>query len=165
LFLELNIFHLVNTPWAVILPACFFPFGVYLAYVYYSSSLPVDLLDAARVDGCSEWSLFRYIALPLAKPMLGLLSFISFNLNWNNFFGPYVMLNNNKLYTLPVGLQTMIAATSAIRPGFNTTPGMLKFQQADAAMASLIMIVPVVVVFLLSQRYVVGGAFTGSVKG
>jgi multiple sugar transport system permease protein len=165
LFLELNIFHLVNTAWAVILPACFFPFGVYLAYVYYSSSLPVDLLDAARVDGCSEWSLFQHIALPLAKPLVGLLAFISFNANWNNFFGPYVMLNNNKLFTLPVGLQSMIAATSAIRPGFNTTPGMLKFQQADAAMASLIMIVPVVIVFLLSQRYVIGGAFTGSVKG
>jgi multiple sugar transport system permease protein len=165
LFLELNLVHLINTAWAVILPACFFPFGVYLTFVYYSSSLPTDLLDAARVDGCSEWALFRHIALPLAKPLLGLLAFISFNANWNNFFGPYVMLNNNKLFNLPVGLQTMIAGTSAIRPGFNTTPGMLKFQQADAAMAGLIMIVPVVVVFLLSQRYVVGGAFTGSVKG
>jgi multiple sugar transport system permease protein len=165
LFLELNIFHMVNTPWAVILPACFFPFGVYLTYVYYSSTLPVDLLDAARVDGCSEWLLFRHIGLPLAKPLLGLLAFISFNANWNNFFLPYVMLNDAKLYNLPVGLASMIAGTSAIRPGFNTTPGMLKFQQADAAMASLIMIVPVVIVFLLSQRYVVGGAFTGSVKG
>jgi multiple sugar transport system permease protein len=165
LFLELNLVRLINTAWAVILPACFFPFGVYLTFVYYSSSLPTDLLDAARVDGCSEWALFRHIALPLAKPLLGLLAFISFNANWNNFFGPYVMLNNNKLFNLPVGLQTMIASTSAIRPGFNTTPGMLKFQQADAAMAGLVMIVPVVIVFLLSQRYVVGGAFTGSVKG
>ena len=117
------------------------------------------------MDGCSEWALFRHIALPLAKPLFGLLAFISFNANWNNFFGPYVMLNNNKLFSLPVGLQTMIAGTSAIRPGFNTTPGLLKFQQADAAMAGLVMIVPVVIVFLLSQRYVVGGAFTGSVKG
>ena len=165
LFLELNLARLINTMWAVILPACFFPFGVYLTYVYYGSSLPTDLLDAARVDGCSEWALFRYIALPLAKPLFGLLAFISFNANWNNFFGPYVMLNNNKLFNLPVGLQTMIASTSAIRPGFNTTPGMLKFQQADAAMAGLVMIVPVVIVFLLSQRYVIGGAFTGSVKG
>jgi multiple sugar transport system permease protein len=165
LFLELNLVHLINTVWAVILPACFFPFGVYLTYVYYSSNLPTDLLDAARVDGCSEWQLFRHIALPLAKPLLGLLGFISFNINWNNFFGPYVMLNSNKLFNLPVGLQTMIAGTSAIRPGFNTTPGMLKFQQADAAMAGLIMIVPVVIVFLFAQRYVIAGAFTGSVKG
>lgn len=165
LFLELNLVHLVNTIWAVILPASFFPFGVYLSYVYYSSNLPVDLIDAARVDGCSELDLFRFIALPLAQPLLGLLAFISFNANWNNFFGPYVLLNNDKLFNLPVGLQTMIAGTSAIRPGFNTTQGMLKFQQADAAMAALVMILPVVIVFLLSQRYVVGGAFTGSVKG
>ena len=165
LFLELNLVHLINTIWSVILPACFFPFGVYLTYVYYSSSLPTDLLDAARVDGCSEFALFRYIALPLAKPLLGLLAFISFNANWNNFFGPYVMLSNNKLFNMPVGLQTMIAGTSAIRPGFNTTPGMLKFQQADAALAGLIMIVPVVIVFLFAQRYVIAGAFTGSVKG
>jgi multiple sugar transport system permease protein len=165
LFLELNLVHLVNTEWAVILPACFFPFGVYLAYVYYSSSLPLDLLDAARVDGCSEFNLFLHIALPLAKPLIGLLAFINFNTNWNNFFGPYVLLNDDTLFNMPVGLQTMIASTSAIRPGFNTTPGMLKFQQADAAMAGLVMIVPVVIVFLLSQRYVIGGAFTGSIKG
>jgi multiple sugar transport system permease protein len=165
LFLELNLAHMINTIWAVILPASFFPFGVYLSYVYYSSNLPTDLMDAARVDGCSEVDLFRFIALPLAKPLLGLLAFMSFNANWNNFFGPYVMLNNDQLFNLPVGLQTMIAGTSAIRPGFNTTPGLLKFQQADAAMASLVMIVPVVIVFLISQRYVISGAFTGSVKG
>jgi multiple sugar transport system permease protein len=165
LFLELNLVRLVNTAWAVILPACFFPFGVYLAYVYYSTTLPLDLLDAARVDGCSEWGFFRFIAVPLAKPLIGLLAFINFNANWNNFFGPYVMLNNDKLYNLPVGLANMIASTSAIRPGFNTTPGILKFQQADAALAALIMIVPVVIVFLFSQRYVISGALTGSVKG
>jgi multiple sugar transport system permease protein len=165
LFLELNLVHLVNTAWAVILPACFFPFGVYLAYVYYGTTLPLDLLDAARVDGCSEWGFFRHIALPLAKPLIGLLAFINFNANWNNFFGPYVLLNNDKLFNLPVGLANMIASTSAIKPGFNTTPGMLKFQQADAAMAALIMIVPVVIVFLFSQRYVISGALTGSVKG
>jgi multiple sugar transport system permease protein len=165
LFMILNLAHLVNTAWAVILPACFFPFGVYLTYVYYSTTLPLDLLEAARVDGCSEWEFFRHIALPLAKPVIGLLAFISFNANWNNFFGPYVMLNNDKLFNLPVGLQTMIASTSAIKPGFNTTPGVLKFQQADVAMAALIMIVPVVIVFLFSQRYVISGALTGSVKG
>jgi multiple sugar transport system permease protein len=165
LFLELNLVHLINTAWAVILPACFFPFGVYLAYVYYGTTLPMDLLDAAHVDGCSEWGFFRHIALPLAKPLIGLLAFINFNANWNNFFSPYVMLNNDKLYNLPVGLANMIASTSAIKPGFNTTPGMLKFQQADAAMAALIMIVPVVIVFLFSQRYVISGALTGSVKG
>lgn len=165
LFLELNLFRLVNTPWSVILPACFFPFGVYLTYVYYGSSLPAELLDAARMDGCTDAGTFWHIALPLAKPLLGLLAFISFTANWNNFFLPYVMLNDDALFNLPVGVQTVIASTAAIRPGFNPTPGAVSFQQADAALAGLIMILPVVIVFLFSQRYVTRGAFTGSVKG
>ena len=165
LFLELNLVHLVNTPWAVILPACFFPFGAYLTYIYYKTSLPLELIDAARVDGANEFNIFIQIALPLAKPLLGLLAFISFNANWNNYFGPYVMLNDDKLFTLPVGIQTVLGSTSALEPGFNPTPGAIHFQYAEAAVAGLILIVPVVIIFLLSQRYVVSGAFTGSVKG
>jgi multiple sugar transport system permease protein len=165
MFLELNLAHLINTQWAVILPAMFFPFGVYLSYVYYGSSLPGELVDAARVDGCSELRVFWNLALPLAKPLLGLLAFISFNANWNNFFGPYVMLNDDKLYNMPVALNSLVAATSAVRPGFNPTPGAASFVQADAAMAALFMIVPVVIVFIFSMRYVTAGAFTGGVKG
>ena len=164
-FLELNLVKLVNTQWAVILPAIFFPFGVYLTYVYYGSSLPRDLLDAARVDGCSDLGLFWHIALPLAKPLLGLLAFISFNANWNNFFGPYVMLNDDTLYNLPVGVASVVNGTSALRPGFNPTPGAISFQQADAAMAALFMVIPVAIVFIISMRYVTSGAFTGGVKG
>ncbi len=165
LFLELNLFGLINTSWSVILPACFFPFGVYLAYVYYGSSLPRDLIDAARMDGCSDLGIFWHVAVPLAKPLVGLLAFISFTVNWNNFFLPYVMLNDDALFNLPVGVQTVIASTAAIKPGFNPTPGAVSFQQADAALAGLIMIVPVVIVFLVSQRFVTRGAFAGAVKG
>jgi multiple sugar transport system permease protein len=166
LFMELNLVHLIDTQWAVILPAAFFPFGTYLTYIYYASSLPTDLLDAARVDGCSEFQLFWHIALPLATPLLGLLAFINFNTNWNNFFGPYVLLNDDKLFNLPVGLQQFVMVTSAVRPGFNPSPGSyVGFQQAEAALFGLMMVVPVAIVFLIAQRYVVGGAFTGSIKG
>jgi multiple sugar transport system permease protein len=166
MFMELNLFHLVNTQWAIILPAAFFPFGTYLTYIYYASSLPPELLDAARVDGCSEAELFRHIALPLATPLLGLLAFINFTTIWNNFFGPYVLLNDDRLFNLPVGIQQFTAATSALRPGFNPSPGvMVGYQQAEAALFGLMMVVPVAVVFLFAQRYVIGGAFTGSVKG
>ena len=165
MFLELNLAGLIDTQWAVILPAMFFPFGVYLSYVYYGSSLPRELVDAARVDGASELRVFWNLALPLARPLLGLLAFISFNANWNNFFGPYVFLNNDKLYNLPVGLNSIVAATSALRPGFNPTPGAPAFVQADAAMAAMFTIVPVVIVFIFSMRYVTSGAFTGGVKG
>jgi multiple sugar transport system permease protein len=166
MFMELNLFHLINTQWAVILPSAFFPFGTYLTYIYYASSLPPELLDAARVDGCSEAQLFWHIALPLATPVLGLLAFINFTTNWNNFFGPYVLLNDDRLFNLPVGLQQFVAATSALRPGFNPSPGiMVGYQQAEAALFGLIMVVPVAIVFLFAQRYVIRGAFTGSVKG
>src|SRR5258708_3634873 len=165
LFLELNVVHLINTQWAVILPACFFPFGVYLTYIYYASSLPPELLDSARVDGASETGVFWHVALPLAKPLIGLLSFISFTANWNNFYLPYVMLSDDTLFNLPLGVQAMLGSTSALRPGFNPTPGAIAFQHADAAMAGLIMVVPVVIIFLFAQRYVISGAFTGSVKG
>jgi len=166
MFMELNLVHLVNTQWAVILPSAFFPFGTYLTYIYYASSLPHELLDAARVDGCSEAQLFWHIALPLASPLLGLLAFINFSANWNNFYGPYVLLNDDKLFNLPVGIQQFVAATSALRPGFNPSPGvMVGYQQAEAALFGLIMVIPVAIVYLFAQRYVIGGAFTGSVKG
>jgi multiple sugar transport system permease protein len=166
LFMELNLVHLINTQWSVILPSAFFPFGTYLTYIYYASSLPPELLDAARVDGCSEVQLFWHIALPLATPLLGLLAFINFSTNWNNFFGPYVLLNDDRLFNLPVGIQQFVAATSALRPGFNPSPGvMVGYQQAEAALFGLMMVVPVAIVYLIAQRYVIGGAFTGSVKG
>ncbi len=161
LFLEMNAFRLVNTPWAVILPASFFPFGVYLSFIYFANLIPPDLLAAGRVDGCTEWQLFRYIALPLARTLLGLLAFLSFTANWNNYFLPFVMLNNGDLFTLPLGLKTLIAGTSAINPTFATD---LPIKRPEAALTGLLMVLPVAIVFILSQRYVISGALTGGIK-
>ncbi len=161
LFLELSLVRLANTPWAVILPAAFFPFGVYLAYVFYATSLPKDLLSAARVDGCNEWDLFLYIGLPLSRTLLGLLTFLSFTANWNNYFLPYVMLNSSELYNLPVGLQVLMSGTSALRPTFATD---LPIRRAEVALAGLFLIVPVALVFIFSQRFVISGALTGATK-
>src|SRR5690349_1651264 len=77
IFLELNRAGLLDHSAAVILPFAFFPFGVYLSYLYYST-LPPSLLDAARIDGCSEWQVFRRVALPLGTPVVGLVFFLSF---------------------------------------------------------------------------------------
>jgi multiple sugar transport system permease protein len=164
LFMEMNLFHLVNTAWAVILPAVFFPFGVYLTYIYYGVSLPKDILDAARVDGASEFGLFRHVGLPLAYPLMGLLLFINFNGLWNNYFGPFVMLNDDKLYNLPVGIQALISSTNALRFGA-LSPTDLPLYRAEVAMSGMLMVLPVVIVFIFSQRYVISGAFLGSIKG
>lgn len=72
LFLEINAVGLTNTPASVILPAAFYPFGVYLAFVYYATSLPRELLEAARMDGCGEFKAFLTIAVPLSTPLLAL---------------------------------------------------------------------------------------------
>ena len=161
LFLEVNTVHLVNTPWSVILPTAFFPFGVYLAFVYYVVSLPKELLAAARMDGANEWQAFWHIGLPLSRPLLGLLAFLSFTANWNNYFLPFVMLQDTSVYNLAVGLQSLIAGTPALHPAMISA---LPIHRAELALAGVIMALPVAIVFLFSQRYVVSGALTGSLK-
>ena len=161
LFLEINTVHLVNTPWSVILPTAFFPFGVYLAFVYYAISLPQELLAAARIDGANEWQVFWYIGVPLSRPLLGLLAFLSFTANWNNYFLPFVMLQDSSVYNLAVGLQSLIAGTPALHPAMISA---LPIHRAELALAGVVMALPVAIVFLFSQRYVISGALTGSLK-
>ncbi len=163
LFLEINALHLVNTAASIILPASFFPFGVYLAFVYFSTSLPSELLEAARIDGCSEFGVFRRIALPLAKPVIALLAFFAFVANWNNYFLPYVMLTDDSKFNLPVGLGTLIASTPALHP--SSGGSILPITYPEAAMAGLIVVVPIVILFLFFQRFLVRGILSGSTKG
>ncbi len=163
LFLELNAVHLINTAASVILPASFFPFGVYLAYVYFATSLPTELLEAARIDGCSEVGVFMRVALPLAKPVVALLAFFSFVANWNNYFLPYVMLTDDSKFNLPVGLGTLIASTPALNP--NKGGSILPIHYAEAALAGLIVVVPVAILFLFFQRFLIRGILSGSTKG
>jgi multiple sugar transport system permease protein len=162
LFLEMNLFHLVNKPWSVILPAAFFPFGVYLAYIFYSVSLPADLLAAARVDGCSELQLFWYLGIPLARSLLGLLTFLSFTGNWNNYFLPFVMLNASRHYNLPVGIQILMAGTNALRPTLSASD--LPIHRAEVATAGVATVLPVVLVFVFAQRFLVTGILSGTLK-
>ena len=161
LFLEMNLVQLVNTPWSVILPTAFFPFGVYLAFIYYAISLPKDLLSAARIDGANEWELFWYVGLPLSRPLLGLLVFLNFTATWNNYFLPFVMLQDTSVYNLPVGLQALMIGTPALHP---TTSTNIPIHRAELALAGVLMVLPVAIIFLFSQRFVTSGALTGSIK-
>jgi multiple sugar transport system permease protein len=161
LFLEANSVHAVGTPLSVILPFSFFPFGVYLAYIFYSSSVPKDLLAAARIDGCNEWNVFRRIALPLARPIIALVTFFAFVANWNNFFLPFVMLPNSANYPLPVGLQDLLAATPAFNPGQG---GQVPIYRPELAVATIVAMAPVLIVFLFAQRSLVSGMLAGATK-
>ena len=163
LFLGMSDLHLIGNDLSVILPFGFFPFGVYLAYIYFSTTIPEDLLSAARVDGCSEWKAFRHIALPLAVPVIGLVAFFNFVANWNNFFLPYVMLPQSNQFTSSVGLAGLLAAS----PAFNPSAGGqdLSVLRPEIALAVLLSVAPVMFVFVFAQRALVKGLLAGATKG
>lgn len=161
LFLELNEFGLIGSMWSVILPYSFYPFGVYLAYIFFSTALPRELLAAARLDGCSEFGVFRRVALPLAAPVVALVGFFSFVANWTNYFLPYVLLPHSDQFPIQVGLGTLLSNV----PQFNPTVGAFAVQRPQLALATLLAITPVLVVFLFSQRFLVAGMLAGATKG
>jgi multiple sugar transport system permease protein len=160
LFLEINAVHLIGSMWSVILPYAFYPFGVYLAYIYFSTALPRELLEAARLDGCSEFGVFRRVAVPLAAPIVALVGFFSFVANWTNYFLPYVLLPQSSQLPVQVGLGTLLDDV----PQFNPTVGDLAVQRPELALATLLAITPVLIVFLFSQRFLVTGMLAGATK-
>ena len=160
LFLEMNLLKLINNPWSVILPSAFAPFGVYLSYVYYSVTLPQDLLSAGKVDGCNDWQLFWHIGLPLGRTMIATLAFLTFNGAWNNYFLPFVMLNHKETYNLPLGIAALMNA-GAGSPSFMRE---FPINEPEKALGGLVMIIPVMIVFLVAQKYVVAGLSAGAVK-
>ncbi|MDN0195495.1 carbohydrate ABC transporter permease [Streptomyces sp. S.PNR 29] len=155
-YLLLSKVALTNTMWAVILPSLLNPFGVYLVRVYVQESLPDELLEAARVDGAGEMRVLFNVALPTLKPALVTVLLFSMVGTWNNFFLPLVMLNNDKLFPLTVGLQSWYQG-ALIQSGANAL-----FTLVIAG--SLVAILPLIVAFLLLQRYWRGGLTVGSLK-
>jgi multiple sugar transport system permease protein len=160
LFLEINEVHLVGSLWSVVLPFSFYPFGVYLTYIYFSTALPRDLLAAARIDGCTEFGAFRRIALPLAAPIVALVGFFGFVANWTNYFLPYVMLPQSGQYPVQVGISLLLTDV----PQFNPTAGGGTVLRPELALATLLGITPVLLVFLFAQRYLVSGLLAGATK-
>jgi multiple sugar transport system permease protein len=162
LFLEMNLLHLSNSAWSVVLPFGFFPFGVYLSYIFFSSTIPKELMAAARVDGCNEWGVFRWVALPLARPIVALVAFFAFVSDWTNFFLPFVMFYTDRQYPLPVGLDYLISATSAFNPVASAANSPVL--RPELAMATLVAIAPVFIIFFFAQRALVTGMLAGSTK-
>lgn len=148
IFLELNAAGLIGTAFSIILPFSFFPFGVYLAYIFYATALPPGLLDAARIDGCGEWAAFRRIGIPLARPVIALVFFFSFVADWTNFYLPYAILADDRQFPVQVGLSDIFRSS---RP--------------SVALAALIAALPVAVVFVVSQRALVRGLVNGATSG
>lgn len=159
-FLEMSALKLVGTPWAVILPFSFFPFGVYLTYIYFTTSVSQDLLNAARIDGATELRVFRSVALPLATPVIALVGFFNLVGNWNNYFLPFVMEPGRKA-PIQVGLAELLANVPLFNP---TSAASVTLDLPVMALATLVSVAPILIVFLFSQRFLVEGMTAGGTK-
>jgi multiple sugar transport system permease protein len=147
----------------VILPLGLFPFGVYLAFLYYQASLPLDLLEAGRLDGASEARLFLSVGLPIGRPAVGVVGFFAFIQAWNNYFLPFVMFSDDRNYNLQLGLGALISSTGAINASRGASN--LPIYGPEVALAAVVTAAPILLIFLFAQRYLVAGQVSGSVKG
>lgn len=162
IFLEMNLLGLSNTRIAMVLATGFFPFGVYLAFIFFATSLPKDLMNAAEVDGASPLQAFCLVALPLARPAIALIAFFSFLANWSNYFLAFVLLSDDRLHNLPVGLTALISGARALSHSAATG---IPIRRPEALMAAILVVLPVLIVFLFSQRFIRAGQLAGAEKG
>jgi multiple sugar transport system permease protein len=150
LFGLMKALSLVNTYAAAVVPSMASLFGIFLVRQY-ALSIPDDLLDAARIDGASEWRIFRSIVLPLLTPILVTLGVFTFLGTWNDFMWPLIVLSDRDLQTLPVALAGLSRE---------------HVQDNELMMAgAVVTVVPVLVLFVALQRHYLQGILVGSVKG
>ncbi|MFF1876947.1 carbohydrate ABC transporter permease [Leifsonia sp. NPDC058230] len=150
-FIMLAKVHLANTLWAIILLQAFSAFGVFLMKQYYET-IPEELSEAARIDGLSEYGIWRRIMVPLSVPAIASLTLLTFVTVWNDYLGPLIYLRNPDLWTLQLGLQTFVSNQYSANYG-------LMFA------GLVISVVPIAIVFLLGQKYFVEGIATSGLKG
>jgi multiple sugar transport system permease protein len=150
LFLMVQKIGLVNTPWGVMIPGLASIFGIFMIRQY-ALSIPDELLDAARVDGASEFRIFSTIVLPLLMPILVTWAAFSFLSQWNDFLWPLIVLSDERRFTLPVALASLSGE---------------HVQDTELMLAgSVITVLPVLILFLALQRHYMRGIMMGSVKG
>lgn len=116
-------------------------------------AVPDELLQAGRVDGCSEIRLWWEVALPIVKPMIGAFTLLSFMAAWNSFMWPQIVLHSETKYTLPIGLTSMIGL-----PAYQTPYGVLMA-------GTLLGVLPVTILFFVLQKDFIAGLASGAVKG
>ena len=156
LFLMLNKIGLVNTMWGVILPSLVNPFGLYLMKVFWDSSLPNELVEASRLEGANELQIFWRIGVPLMQTGLVTVALLAFVGAWNNFFLPLIVLSEEKLYPLTLGLNVWNSVTSGAggKPIYNLI-----------AIGSFVSVVPLLIAFVVLGKYWRGGLTAGATKG
>ena len=147
---EMSSLNLYDTIWAVIFPIVGWPFGVFLLKQF-AEGIPTEMVEACRIDGASEWRTFTDVMFPMIKPGVGACAIFTFINSWNDYFMQLIMLTSSKNLTISLGIATMQGESS-------TDYGLL---MAGAALAS----VPIIIVFLIFQKYFTKGITMGAVKG
>ncbi|OYD07169.1 carbohydrate ABC transporter permease [Paludifilum halophilum] len=149
LFEEMILFRLIDTYWGVVLPFAVAPFAVFF-FRQYAIGLPRELLDAARIDGCSEFGIYLRIMSPLMVPAYGAMAILQAMNSWNNFLWPLVVLRSNEMFTLPIGLAGLLT------PYGNNYDILIS--------GSVLAILPIIILFIFFQRYFISGLTLGGVK-
>ena len=147
---EMSALDLYDTIWAVIFPIVGWPFGVFLLKQF-AEGIPTEMVEACRIDGASEWRTFTDVMFPMIKPGVGACAIFTFINSWNDYFMQLIMLTASKNLTISLGIATMQGESS-------TDYGLL---MAGATLAS----VPIIIVFLVFQKYFTKGITMGAVKG
>jgi len=150
MFMVVRELGIVNTPWASLLPQLAMLFGMFLLRQF-MGTIPSELIEAARIDGAGELSIYWRIILPLAKPGLATLGILTFTSSWNSFLWPLIAVQRSEWFTLPVGLKTLQDQNLV-------NYGLLMSGAAVAA-------IPMIIVFLSFQKYFIKGLTLGGVKG
>lgn len=137
----------------LIIPSIAAPVTFFYMKQYMDSALPLALVEAARIDGAGEFRTFNTIVLPLMKPSIAVQAIFTFVASWNNYFTPALILNKDKVKTLPILIAQLRSAD------------FLKFDMGQVYMMIAFSIFPVIIVYLILSKYIVGGVAVGSVKG
>lgn len=148
-----NKFNLTNTYWPLIIPSIASPVVFFYMKQYMESVLPVEIVEAARVDGSNEFYTFNKIIIPIMMPAMAVQLIFSFVASWNNYFLPAMILDKNELKTLPIMIYTLRSADYA------------KFDMGEIYAYILLSILPVIVVYIFLSKFIIKGATAGSVKG
>lgn len=150
-FIMMSQLRLSNTMWSIILLQAFGAFGVFLMKQYYES-IPEELSESARLDGLSEYGIWRRIILPLSTPAIATLGLLTFVNTWNDYMGPLIYLRDRSLWTIQIGLRNMVS-------------NLLDANFALMFAGLTISVIPIAAIFLAGQRYFVEGIATTGMKG
>lgn len=147
-------FNLDNTYWPLIIPAIAAPATYFYMKQYIEGALPLEIVEAARVDGSNEFRTFNMISIPMLKPAFAVQMIFAFVASWNNFFTPALIIDDKDLRTVPIML-------SLLRSRLNSQSGDL----GEVYMLILLSIIPVVIVYICLSKFIIKGVTLGAVKG